>query len=106
MQPSRGQHLGTAQPLIGPVFPAGRNVEGQLGVGTQTQLAETPTQVATDLVFVDITAGLHHTCGLLANGSYACWGKGPCTERKLRKLCNQLSCECIHSRLRPQPVDK
>ena len=32
--------------------------------------------MATDLLFVDITAGSYHTCGLLANGSYACWGTG------------------------------
>ena len=31
--------------------------------------------MATDLVFVDIAAGSQHTCGLLANGSYACWGE-------------------------------
>ena len=53
---------------------AGGNSHGQLGDGTTEDRVE-PVQVATDLVFVDITAGSQHTCGLLANGSYACWGK-------------------------------
>ena len=53
---------------------AGSGYGGQLGDGNQ-QSAEVPVQVATDLLFIDITAGAEHTCGLLANGSYACWGK-------------------------------
>ena len=56
---------------------AGRNTNGQLGDGT-TDWQTAPVLVATDLVFVDITAGADHACGLLANGSYACWGKDPC----------------------------
>ena len=53
---------------------AGRNTNGQLGDGT-TDWQTTPVSVATDLVFVDIAAGRDHTCGLLANSSYACWGE-------------------------------
>ena len=55
------------------LFIAGLNSQGQLGDGTTNQQYE-PVQVSTDLVFVDITAGKQHTCGLLSNGSYACWG--------------------------------
>ena len=47
-----------------------------LGDGT-TATRFTPVQVATGLVFVDIAAGTDFTCGLLFNGSYACWGKQP-----------------------------
>ena len=57
-------------------FATGSNNYGQLGDGT-TEDRLAPVQVATDLVFVDITAGSQHTCGLVANGSYACWGKLP-----------------------------
>ena len=57
---------------------AGLNSYGQLGDGTTNNQFE-PVQVATNLVFVDITAGAYHSCGLLANASYACWGEGPLT---------------------------
>lgn len=46
---------------------------GQLGDGSGKSSA-TPVQVAGDLVFTSITAGEYHTCGLLINGSGACWG--------------------------------
>ena len=79
---------------------AGLNSYGQLGDGT-TDDQYVPVQVSTNLVFVDITAGADHTCGLLGNGSYACWGKEPhcCQPRALaayqphaaRHACSHLS---------------
>ena len=63
----------TLEALAGPSA-AGLNSYGQLGDGTTDDRYE-PVLSSTALVFEAITAGADHTCGLLANGSYACWGK-------------------------------
>lgn len=34
----------------------------------------TPVEVAGNLEFTHIDAGYYHTCGVLINGSAACWG--------------------------------
>ena len=52
----------------------GRNVEGQLGTGFTSALSATPLAVAGDLVFVTITGGSEHTCGLTVDGVIYCWG--------------------------------
>lgn len=51
----------------------GLGLSGQLGNGFSERSAA-PVLVAGDLVFASITAGVGHTCGLLINGSVACWG--------------------------------
>lgn len=55
----------------------GSNGSGQLGIGDPAVASsQTPVRVATDLAFVDIGAGLGHTCARTADGVVACWGLG------------------------------
>jgi len=52
----------------------GRNVEGQLGTGDNSQrTSPTDVQGLTSGV-VDVAAGKLHTCAVLATGSVRCWG--------------------------------
>ena len=54
----------------------GANHDGRLGDGTYTP-RNTPTQTAgfgPGMSAISITAGLHHTCAILDNGSVSCWG--------------------------------
>ena len=61
----------------------GLNSLGQLGVGTSSNedcggiaCMKSPTAVnlGTNRTAVAVTAGLHHTCALLDDGSVKCWG--------------------------------
>jgi len=52
----------------------GANDYGQLGDGTRVGPVVTPALVAGGLSFVALTAGVAHTCGLLASGDAYCWG--------------------------------
>ena len=55
----------------------GSNGDGQLGDGT-TNNRNTPNQTASlgaGRTAVAITAGLHHTCAILDDGSVSCWGR-------------------------------
>ncbi len=61
------------QPLIVSCTCRGTNESGQLGDGSKTTRTS-PVLVTTDHLFVDLAAGAQHTCGLLNNGNYACWG--------------------------------
>jgi alpha-tubulin suppressor-like RCC1 family protein len=54
----------------------GRNVEGQLGDGTNTDRL-TPVPVSSGLRFIQINAGGNHTCGIATNERAYCWGAGP-----------------------------
>ena len=51
----------------------GRNVEGQLGDGTQ-DLRVTPVPVATTRKFKAVRAGSSHTCGITETDAAFCWG--------------------------------
>lgn len=51
----------------------GENSAGQLGDGTTTQRL-VPTPVLGGQVFVAVSAGLSHSCGLTAQGQAFCWG--------------------------------
>ena len=59
----------------------GRNYNGQLGDGTNTDITtdrNTPTQTSslgTDRTAVAIGPGQYHTCALLDDGSVSCWGR-------------------------------
>jgi alpha-tubulin suppressor-like RCC1 family protein len=56
----------------------GHNYYGQLGIGTTIPKISTPTQTSslgTDRTAVAITAGYHHTCAILDDGSVSCWGE-------------------------------
>jgi alpha-tubulin suppressor-like RCC1 family protein len=51
----------------------GENRSGQLGDGTNDRQIE-PTPVASDSMFIRLTAGSQHTCGLTVPGQVFCWG--------------------------------
>lgn len=59
----------------GEVFCWGRNDFGQLGDGSTTD-SDVPVRAATptDAIFVQVAAGLQHTCALATDGRVFCWG--------------------------------
>ena len=62
-----------------PDWRAGRNLDGQLGDTSKID-REFPVTVAGAFFFAQISAGGYHTCGVLINGTAACWGECcPCT---------------------------
>ena len=62
----------SALPRLPPLACRGYNDEGALGNGSNFDSLE-PVPVLGGLAFADIAAGSGHTCGLLNNGSVACW---------------------------------
>jgi len=53
----------------------GRNTDGELGLGAgATGQLRTPQRVGTDADWVDVSAGLLHTCGIRGAGDLYCWG--------------------------------
>ena len=54
----------------------GDNEDGQLGIGsTDLEAHHTPTEVAGNIVFAGVTAGLgSHSCGRTPSGATYCWG--------------------------------
>jgi alpha-tubulin suppressor-like RCC1 family protein len=59
----------------GQAFCWGRNNFGQLGDGSATQIPVTsPVAVADGHTFVQLAAGLFHSCGLEDTGQIFCWG--------------------------------
>lgn len=52
----------------------GLNQNGQLGTGTALDLTPTPQQVAGDVTFTELSAGLGHVCALTTTGAAYCWG--------------------------------
>ena len=51
----------------------GKNNSGQLGIGSNEN-KNMPTQVGSDIDWVNIAAGHAHTCGIKSNGELLCWG--------------------------------
>lgn len=54
----------------------GSNYFGQLGDGSATSQSLTPVAVAGGHTFTQLAAGWTHTCGLEADGTVWCWGRG------------------------------
>ncbi len=54
----------------------GGNSQGALGVPLATTLSAVPVAVATERRFVSVGAGYFHTCGLGADSTAWCWGRG------------------------------
>ncbi|MEM9666492.1 MAG: hypothetical protein AAF970_16270, partial [Bacteroidota bacterium] len=62
----------------------GSNDNGRLGAGNTDHLGDDPDEMGDDLPAIDlgtgrtataISAGIHHVCALLDNGSVKCWGR-------------------------------
>ncbi|MFH1173689.1 MAG: LamG-like jellyroll fold domain-containing protein, partial [archaeon] len=51
----------------------GRNGNGQLGDGTQTNHYN-PAPINDSAAYLSVSAGEYHACGILINGSVKCWG--------------------------------
>lgn len=54
----------------------GRKTFGQLGDGSDGLGTSTPVGVSGITNAISVSAGLTHTCALLATGQVACWGRG------------------------------
>jgi len=62
----------------------GANGHGQLGLGHTRDFGDDPGETPDSVPAVDlsgnaavrVTAGLHHSCAVLADGSVRCWGEG------------------------------
>lgn len=71
---SGGDHA-CAIAVGGAAFCWGSNASGQLGTGAPGLQSSVPTAVAGGQVFVRISAGRRHTCGLTNGGVVFCWGE-------------------------------
>jgi len=61
---------------VGDLWCWGDNGAGQMGNGSSTDIVE-PTKVLGLITpILDVTAGPHNTCVVLAQGAVACWGSG------------------------------
>jgi alpha-tubulin suppressor-like RCC1 family protein len=69
-----GQHT-CALASNGGAYCWGYAVWGQIGNGTTPIKLPNPTRVSGNLKFVQITAGLTHTCGVTVDNKAYCWGE-------------------------------
>jgi alpha-tubulin suppressor-like RCC1 family protein len=81
--------------LAGRAYCWGWNAHGQVGDGTTTTRLPRPTAVRTELHFLEVSAGFHHTCGLSTDKRIYCWGNNDDGE---------LGDGTTRPRLRPVPV--
>ena len=58
----------------GSVYCWGSNGNGQLGSGVLSAPSAVPVQVASNLNFIAVFAGLSHTCAIDSGGAAYCWG--------------------------------
>jgi alpha-tubulin suppressor-like RCC1 family protein len=70
-----GQHT-CALASNGGAYCWGYAVWGQIGNGTAPIKLPNPTRVSGNLKFVQITAGLTHTCAITGDNKAYCWGSG------------------------------
>lgn len=52
----------------------GANFMSALGTGTSMSTEKTPQRVGDGLDWIDVSAGMFHTCGVRADGKLNCWG--------------------------------
>ncbi len=52
----------------------GKNIFGQVGLGTSSTKVTSPTIVDSANTYLSVSAGLNHTCALRNNGDLYCWG--------------------------------
>jgi alpha-tubulin suppressor-like RCC1 family protein len=69
-----GQHT-CALASNGRAYCWGQAIYGAVGNGTSPLYLAAPTRVAGNLTFVQITAGLTHSCAVTADGKAYCWGE-------------------------------
>ncbi|WP_100793407.1 RCC1 domain-containing protein [Nannocystis exedens] len=60
----------------GEVRCAGRNDDGQLGLGHTFEVSSLSDPVELGVPIVDLNAHGYHTCGLAIDGTVRCWGRG------------------------------
>lgn len=73
---SSGSGYSCALTTGGEAYCWGNNSSGKLGNGAISNTAHpTPISVLGGLIFDQISAGWHHTCGLVGSSAY-CWGSG------------------------------
>jgi uncharacterized protein YjdB len=58
----------------GDMYCWGENADGQLGIGSTSQLLAPTTAVSGSQTWVDVSAGSAHTCGTTTTGKVYCWG--------------------------------
>jgi alpha-tubulin suppressor-like RCC1 family protein len=73
-QVSAGERHTCAITLTNLAFCWGSNQERQLGDGTDASFRMTPEPVAGGLHWIELTAGLFHTCGVTTTNRAYCWG--------------------------------
>lgn len=58
----------------GELYCWGRNVNGELGIGSNTIQFRVPMRVGAESDWTAVSASQHHSCGVRGNGALLCWG--------------------------------
>jgi alpha-tubulin suppressor-like RCC1 family protein len=72
---SMGGDHACAALAAGTVWCWGRNLFGELGIGTPVQDRDLPVQVGTDVRWMGVSTGGDHTCGVMTDHTAWCWGR-------------------------------
>lgn len=94
-QVASGYHHTCGVTIEGRAYCWGWNPFGQLGDGTTTSPHLAPATVSTSLHFREVSAGVHHTCGVTMDNRVYCWGSN---------VEGQLGDGTTSARLKPVPV--
>eukprot|EP01083_Nonionella_stella_P140883 432995_1 len=62
----------------GRMFSCGLSSAGALGLGEKTTKVSTPTMIPTELMMIDIAAGVLHCIAILMDGRSCAWGENDC----------------------------